>query len=595
MKRILTIIFLLSAVWSYSQSNWNTTTQGGKTTQTYFLGSIKADSGILIPKLNSLTTNRFKDSLGAIAYNSDSLWMRCVSGWRNIGRLNALDTSFLVRYYRKNQVDSAISANTPALNLQDVTDNGYTTTDSIIAASFKRTGGTSIQFLKANGSVDNNTYLTLADTGRGTLQLATGGSLNKVKDSLASIITSISNPTLSQVLTNGNSANNTIQVNQVKAFGSGGLSLNSNGGTQIANLGAGGGSNATFYGFSGYNSNLASGYTTRSFTDKNYVDSSVATKGSGTVISIATGLGLSGGTITTSGTLLVDTASTSILSRQRAATTYQPLLTRPIVGTNGNLVSGYLTRAVAITGIDTSGIFQNGSNFGIGTTSPQTKLHIVGNNSVNEVTRFTNETAGTSVLIENGSTPTAARNAINFRQARGSLATPSTVQTDDFLGSILWAGYQDAYYSKLSIDGIVDGAVTSSTIPTALVFRTSATSATRAETMRLSSAGNFLLGNTTGTDKLTVTGNLNLNTAGNKLKIATGTNASVGVSSAMTAGTITISTTAVTSSSRIFLTHATLGGTQGILSVGTIVNGTSFVINSSSILDTGTVNWFIIN
>ena len=45
-------------------------------------------------------------------------------------------------------------------------------------------------------------------------------------------------------------------------------------------------------------------------------------KGSGTVTSVATGLGLSGGTITTSGTLLVDTASASILSRQRAANTY---------------------------------------------------------------------------------------------------------------------------------------------------------------------------------------------------------------------------------------------------------------------------------
>ena len=43
---------------------------------------------------------------------------------------------------------------------------------------------------------------------------------------------------------------------------------------------------------------------------------------SGTVTSVATGLGLSGGTITTSGTLLVDTASASILSRQRAANTY---------------------------------------------------------------------------------------------------------------------------------------------------------------------------------------------------------------------------------------------------------------------------------
>jgi len=90
-------------------------------------------------------------------------------------------------------------------------------------------------------------------------------------------------------------------------------------------------------------------------------------------------------------------------------------------------------------------------------------------------------------------------------------------------------------------------------------------------------------------------GNLVLGTAGNKLSIATGANASVGVSGAMTAGTITISTTAVTASSKIFLTIASVGGTPGVLSVGTITAGTSFVINSSSGTDTSTVNWLIIN
>lgn len=90
-------------------------------------------------------------------------------------------------------------------------------------------------------------------------------------------------------------------------------------------------------------------------------------------------------------------------------------------------------------------------------------------------------------------------------------------------------------------------------------------------------------------------GNLVLGTAGNKIQIATGTNASVGTSGAMTAGTVTVNTTAVTASSLIFLTVKTPGGTQGILSVGTITAGTSFVINSSSNTDTSTVQWLIIN
>lgn len=44
----------------------------------------------------------------------------------------------------------------------------------------------------------------------------------------------------------------------------------------------------------------------------------------GTVTSVATGLGLSGGTITITGSIALDTASTVVLSRQRAVNTYQP-------------------------------------------------------------------------------------------------------------------------------------------------------------------------------------------------------------------------------------------------------------------------------
>ena len=66
------------------------------------------------------------------------------------------------------------------------------------------------------------------------------------------------------------------------------------------------------------------------------------------VTSVATGLGLSGGTITTSGTLAVDTANASILSRQRAVHEYQP---------KGN----YLTSAVTSVGA-TSPLVSSGGN-----------------------------------------------------------------------------------------------------------------------------------------------------------------------------------------------------------------------------------------
>ncbi len=100
------------------------------------------------------------------------------------------------------------------------------------------------------------------------------------------------------------------------------------------------------------------------------------------------------------------------------------------------------------------------------------------------------------------------------------------------------------------------------------------------------------LGDITATD-----GDLVLGTAGNKINIAVGANASVGTSAAMTAGAITIATTSVTASSIIFLTTNTIAGTPGTLSapVASIVAATSFDIVSSSATDTSTVNWIIIN
>ena len=64
----------------------------------------------------------------------------------------------------------------------------------------------------------------------------------------------------------------------------------------------------------------------------------------------------------------------------------------------------------------------------------------------------------------------------------------------------------------------------------------------------------------------------------------------------LAAGTVTVSTTAVTSSSLIQLTHAGTNITNaGLLSVGTITAGTSFVIHSANSSDTDKVNWSITN
>lgn len=75
-----------------------------------------------------------------------------------------------------------------------------------------------------------------------------------------------------------------------------------------------------------------------------------------------------------------------------------------------------------------------------------------------------------------------------------------------------------------------------------------------------------------------------------------GANASCGQAT-LVGGTVTVNTTFVVTASLIFLTDATTGSLAniGVPTVGTIVNGTSFVINSTNVLDTGKVNWFIVN
>jgi hypothetical protein len=101
-----------------------------------------------------------------------------------------------------------------------------------------------------------------------------------------------------------------------------------------------------------------------------------------------------------------------------------------------------------------------------------------------------------------------------------------------------------------------------------------------------------------GSDVLQVNGDINLRTAGNKIKITTGTNASAGTATLVaTVGgsTIVVSTTAVTASSIILLTAQDGGISVGNLRVSARAAATSFTILSTSATDTCPVGWVIIN
>lgn len=95
------------------------------------------------------------------------------------------------------------------------------------------------------------------------------------------------------------------------------------------------------------------------------------------------------------------------------------------------------------------------------------------------------------------------------------------------------------------------------------------------------------------TDALEVVGNISIGQAGNGLKIKEGSNAKLGVD-VLVAGSVTVSNTSVTANSRIFVTIDSPSGTVGSVYATNIIVGTSFDINSTSLLDTSTVAWMII-
>lgn len=148
---------------------------------------------------------------------------------------------------------------------------------------------------------------------------------------------------------------------------------------------------------------------------------------------------------------------------------------------------------------------------------------------------------------------------------------------------------------------IAPGSIASTTTVTAGTAVVATTSVTAGTTVTAT------LGAITATN-----GNLVLGTAGNKIvSSSVGTTTAAGANSfgtvTLAGGTATVATTAVTTNSIVFLTRQSIGATGaavlGILSRGTIVNGTSFVINSLSqtdatalqASDVSVVGWMIVN
>ena len=121
-------------------------------------------------------------------------------------------------------------------------------------------------------------------------------------------------------------------------------------------------------------------------------------------------------------------------------------------------------------------------NIGIGTTNPEYKLHLQDGQLI-----IKGSTEGGPYLYRDGGNGCD----IVFHASRGTIASPTASANTDLLGNINFAGYDGSGYPRrASINGVVDGAVSGNTVPTAIIFRTG-TNATPTERLRITSGGDI--------------------------------------------------------------------------------------------------------
>lgn len=170
-----------------------------------------------------------------------------------------------------------------------------------------------------------------------------------------------------------------------------------------------------------------------------------------------------------------------------------------------------------------------------------------------------------------------------FRRGDGTEASPSAVGNSYTLGAIGAKGHTGSSFPTLApvqINFITSEAHSDTNNGARIDFIV--TRAGTASSARFTSI------------RLRDDGDLGIQNIGSGLRVAEGSNAKMGAV-ALVLGTATVSTTAVSANSRIFLTHQDNGGVVGFVTVSARVAGTSFTITSSSALDTSTVAWIIVD
>jgi len=330
----------------------------------------KFDSSLMLPK------DTTRNKLG-VAQIGSTLYAYNNSKWNIVGGLNTSDTAaMLSKYARKTYVDSAINANTLALDLQDVTTNGATTTIDITVPQLN---ATSINITGVNGNGHLHLKHQSSDataTGQSTSLFANSSGYLKWKNDGNYYSTLATPQTANRIYTFQDKsytlADNADLASKVNI---------SDTATMLSPYLRSSTASATYATISNLSlkvnisdtSTMLSKYLRK--VDTASLSSRIDAKGSGTVTSVATGYGLSGGTITSTGTLLVDSATLgnkfARLSSNNTLTgtnTFQSSQTASGAIARGTYFNHTLTAAAnndVLVGVDISNTYNRGAFTGV--------------------------------------------------------------------------------------------------------------------------------------------------------------------------------------------------------------------------------------
>lgn len=325
-----------------------------------------------------------------------------------------------------------------------------------------------------------------------------------------------------------------------------------------------------------------------------------------------TGITLSGGQISATGTGDVNSVESSVSDGEAivfSGTTgklikrYGNTNTGFLYSQNGILNHRVYGGANRLLGVDSAGTNPetktlatgtSGTDFNIAHTTNTITLNIpdAGATSRGLVTTGSQTFEGQKAFNQTGG---GAATSVRLLMNQGTNASAGTpVQNSPIFQTFARIYNTTAAASQNAVWNIIATGVSGNPIQGQLIYQANINGGGAATKFTMADSGNFTATGSLNSVGVNSTGDVKLNTAGNGLYVKEGTNATMGIAT-LVAGTVTVNTTKVTANSRIFLTID--GGTLtnvGATYVSARTAGTSFTISSTNVLDASNVAWIII-